>query len=76
MKLIVTLSMIKNTYSFNPNQQAYKYPHDYPDSWVNQQYLPDILKDRHYYNPKDSSKMESGLKERYLQIEKWKTEKK
>jgi putative ATPase len=67
---------LKNTYSFNPSQQAYKYPHDYPDSWVNQQYLPDILKDRHYYNPKDSSKMESGLKERYLQIEKWKTEKK
>ena len=67
---------LKNTYSFNPNQQAYKYPHDYPDSWVNQQYLPDTLKDRHYYNPKDSSKMESGLKERYLQIEKWKTEKK
>lgn len=67
---------LKNTYSFNPSQQAYKYPHDYPDSWVNQQYLPDTLKDRHYYNPKDSSKMESGLKERYLQIEKWKTEKK
>ncbi len=67
---------LKNTYSFNPSQQAYKYPHDYPDSWVNQQYLPDILKDRHYYNPKDSSKMESGLKERYLQIKKWKTEKK
>ena len=65
---------LKNTYSFNPNQQAYKYPHDYPDAWVNQQYLPDILKDRHYYNPKDSSKMETGLKERYLQIEKWKKE--
>ena len=65
---------LKNTYSFNPNQQAYKYPHDYPDAWVNQQYLPDILKDRHYYSPKDSSKMETGLKERYLQIEKWKKE--
>lgn len=65
---------LKNTYSFNPNQQAYKYPHDYPDAWVNQQYLPEILKDRHYYNPKDSSKMETGLKERYLQIEKWKKE--
>lgn len=67
---------LKNTYSFNPDQQAYKYPHDYPDAWVNQQYLPDTLKDRHYYNPKDSSKIETGLKERYLQIEKWKKEKK
>ena len=67
---------LKNTYSFNPDQQAYKYPHDYPDAWVNQQYLPDTLKDRHYYNPKDSSKIETGLKERYLQIEKRKKEKK
>lgn len=67
---------LKNTYSFNPNQESYKYPHDYPDAWVNQQYLPDTLKDRHYYNPKDSSKIEIGLKERYLQIEKWKKEKK
>lgn len=30
---------------------GYKYPHDYPNSWVNQQYLPDELKDRKYYKP-------------------------
>ena len=65
---------LKNTYSFNPNQQSYKYPHDYPNAWVNQQYLPDTLKNSKYYIPKDSSKIESGLKERYLQIEKWKKE--
>ena len=29
--------------------QFYRYPHDFPDHWVEQQYLPDILKDRHYY---------------------------
>lgn len=65
---------LKNTYSFNPNQESYKYPHDYPNAWVNQQYLPDTLKNSKYYIPKDSSKIESGLKERYLQIEKWKKE--
>ena len=25
---------LKNTYSFDPTQTAYKYPHDYPNSWV------------------------------------------
>ena len=67
---------LKNTYSFNPNQESYKYPHDYPNSWVYQQYLPDTLVNSKYYTPKDSSKIESGLKERYLQIEKWKIESK
>jgi len=34
----------------NPNKgQFYKYPHDYPDKWVEQQYLPDELKDVRYY---------------------------
>ena len=30
----------------------YKYPHNYPKYWVNQQYLPDNLKSRIYYKPK------------------------
>lgn len=29
--------------------QFYKYPHDYPNKWVEQQYLPDELKDVNYY---------------------------
>lgn len=29
---------------------GYKYPHDFPNAYVEQQYLPDILKDRVYYN--------------------------
>ncbi|HHY72897.1 MAG TPA: replication-associated recombination protein A [Bacillus bacterium] len=33
---------------------GYKYPHDYPNSWVKQQYLPDNLKDKQYYVPKES----------------------
>ena len=31
------------------NRQNYKYPHDYPNHWVEQQYLPDALRDAHYY---------------------------
>jgi putative ATPase len=30
-------------------EQGYLYPHDYPDHWVAQQYLPDSLKNAHYY---------------------------
>lgn len=34
----------------NPNKgQFYKYPHDYPNAWVEQQYLPDVLKGTVYY---------------------------
>ena len=29
--------------------QHYLYPHDYPDHYVKQQYLPDAIKDRVYY---------------------------
>ena len=29
--------------------QHYLYPHDYPDHWVKQQYLPDNLVGRKYY---------------------------
>ena len=30
-------------------EQGYKYPHDYPNRWVRQQYLPDELKNVKYY---------------------------
>lgn len=30
--------------------QFYLYPHDYPNHYVTQQYLPDVLKDRVYYH--------------------------
>lgn len=67
---------LKNISSFDPRQQPYKYPHDYPNAWVKQQYLPDNLVGTKYYQPKDSSKIESSLKERYLQIEEWKKQSK
>ncbi len=56
---------LKNTYAFDPKQKPYLYPHDFPGSWVNQQYLPDKIKDASYYHPKDESKYEQALKERY-----------
>lgn len=31
----------------------YKYPHNYPNGYVEQQYLPDSLKGKKYYIPKD-----------------------
>ncbi len=61
---------LKKTYSFDPNQKSYLYPHDYPGSWVNQQYLPDIIKDAKYYDPKETGKYEKALKERLEAIEK------
>lgn len=66
---------LKNQYSFDPSQTPYKYPHDYPGAWVDQQYLPDIIKDAKYYHPKDSSSYETALKERYNAIEKAKSKK-
>ncbi len=40
---------------------GYKYPHSYPNSYVKQQYLPDNLKDKIYYNP-GKNKMEEAVK--------------
>ena len=37
-----------DTYTME-REQGYLYPHDYPNHWVAQQYLPDGLKDAKYY---------------------------
>lgn len=34
--------------------QFYLYPHDYPNHYVKQQYLPDVVKDREYYKYGDN----------------------
>ena len=47
--------------------QHYLYPHDYPDHWVKQQYLPDNLKDRVYYHYGDN-KHEKGAMEYWKKI--------
>ncbi len=46
----------------NPNKgQFYIYPHDYPNHWVKQQYLPDAIKDAVYYTPGEN-KVEQAAK--------------
>ena len=35
-------------------EQGYLYPHDFPNRWVKQQYLPDDLKDARYYEYGDN----------------------
>lgn len=41
---------------------GYKYPHDYKNSYVKQQYLPSNLKEKKYYLPRESSSYEKTLK--------------
>ncbi len=47
--------------------QHYLYPHDYPNHWVKQQYLPDALKDRIYYEYGDN-RHEKGAQEYWKKI--------
>ena len=51
--------------------QHYLYPHDYPNHWVKQQYLPDDLKKRKYYRYQNN-KYEQNLKEYWEKIKKGK----
>ncbi|WP_353418667.1 replication-associated recombination protein A [Staphylococcus delphini] len=47
---------------------GYQYPHNHPNGFVAQQYLPDLLKNRQYYTPKETSKSEQQLKQIYDNI--------
>ena len=51
------------------NSEDYKYPHNYKGSYVIQQYLPDKIKDKKYYHPKDIG-YEKNIKEIYDKLEK------
>ena len=48
---------------------TYKYPHSYPDHYIEQQYLPDNIKDRKYYEFGDN-KTEPLAKEYWSKIKK------
>jgi putative ATPase len=50
----------------------YKYPHDFPDHFVDETYLPENLKDRKYYQPTDFG-FEKEIKKR---LEWWRKKKK
>jgi len=51
----------------------YKYPHDYKNSWVKQEYLPEKLKGVKYYHPKNNL-IENNLNKVHKEMrdEKWK----
>lgn len=54
----------------NPNKgQFYLYPHDYPNHFINQQYLPDLIKNRKYYDYGDN-KNEQAFKAYWDNIKK------
>lgn len=47
---------------------GYKYPHNYENNWVDQQYLPDAIKHKQYFSPKNSGKFEQAMKQVYEKI--------
>lgn len=47
----------------------YKYPHHFENGWVDQQYLPDPIKNKQYYNPKNTGKFEQAIKQVYEKIQ-------
>ncbi len=52
-----------------PKGQNYLYPHDYPNHYVEQQYLPDKIKDKVYYTA-GNNKAEQNAKEYWDNIKK------
>ncbi len=50
-------------------EQGYLYPHDFPNHWVRQQYLPDALRDVKYYEYGDN-KTEQTAKRYWEEIKK------
>ena len=53
-------NMHADTYTME-RDQGYLYPHNYPGNWVDQQYLPDALKNTRYYHYGEN-KMEQAAK--------------
>ena len=43
------------------NAQDYKYPHNYPGNWVQQEYLPEKIKNADYFTPNENGKYERAL---------------
>lgn len=42
--------------------KEYQYPHNYPGGWVDQQYLPDLVKERKYYQVNERDKKQNEVK--------------
>ena len=43
------------------NAQDYKYPHNYPGNWVQQDYLPEKIKNADYFTPNENGNYERAL---------------
>ena len=54
--------------------EGYKYPHNFNENWVNQEYLPQELKNKKYYRPTDNGS-EAEIKKRLKKINDLKNEK-
>lgn len=61
-------NMHADTYTME-REQGYQYPHDYPNHWVQQQYLPDELKGTTYYEY-GSNKLEQTAKQYWDSVKK------
>ena len=46
----------------------YQYPHDFPEDWVRQQYLPDRLKNTRFYEPKQNGTFETAYAKQYYRL--------
>lgn len=57
-----------DTYTME-REQGYRYPHDYPGHWVDQQYLPDALVGKKYYEY-GPNKIEQSAKQYWQNIKK------
>ena len=47
---------------------GYQYPHNFDDAWVDQQYLPDKIKQAHYYQPKGYRKIRASSRSKISTI--------
>ena len=61
-------NMHADTYTME-REQGYLYPHDFPGSWVKQQYLPDELVGTKYYEP-GNNKLEQAAKQYWESVKK------
>ena len=57
------------------NGVTYKYPHDYPDHWVDQEYMPKNFVGHHYYEGCETGAYERQLKARYIELQNRKNKK-
>ncbi|PKK98130.1 MAG: hypothetical protein CVV57_08710 [Tenericutes bacterium HGW-Tenericutes-2] len=64
-----------NNRKIKVNPEIYHYPHNDKDSINDQSYLPDKIKDKSYYHPKDESSYEKALSDRLKIIDKIKKKK-